>query len=206
MVEYVVFASGSGSDFFSAVKAEQAGKIPHGKIVALISNKEDAYALTRAKENGIRAEYLGYPGFDALPTEKRVRYRTDNIIRVMEETNAKFFFMAGYLLKMPKEVLARWPGFNIHPAYDMVRFGGQGMHGMHVHEAVIKARVPYSGATIHAANENYDEGDILMQRKVLILPGDTPEGLQKRVLEIEHEMLPEFLNIITRGMIMGKCA
>jgi phosphoribosylglycinamide formyltransferase-1 len=197
MIKYAVAASGGGTDFQSAVDAQKAGKIPYGEIVALFSNKVNAGALDRAKKAGIPAHFIDH----TVPQEKR----DAAILEVLNETGAEFLFLAGYLKRISPAIIERIPVFNIHPALDMVRFGGKGMDGLNVHEAVLAAGETVSGATIHQVDEQYDHGKVLMQTpNVPIFPDDTAETLQQRVLVEEHNLIPQFLDKLTRKLEQQK--
>ena len=197
MIKYAVAASGGGSDFQSAVDGQKAGQIPNGQIVALFSNKVNAGALDRAKKAGIPAHFIDH----TISQEARDKA----ILEVLNESGAEFLFLAGYLKKISPAVIAKLPIYNIHPAHDMKKFGGKGMYGLAVHEAVIKAGEKTSGATIHEVDEIYDNGKILMQTpKVPVMDGDTPETLGARVLSAEHKLIPIFLNKLTTKMLEAK--
>jgi len=194
MIKYAVMASGGGSDFQSAVDAQKAGQIPNGEIVALITNNPHAGAIERANKEGISAFYVAPKGSQE---------ETDKLIlKILKDySGAEFVFLAGYLKKISPAILEQLPVYNIHPALDLKRFGGKGMHGLNVHQAVIDAGEKYSGATIHQVDEIYDHGEILMQTpNVPVLAGDTAETLQRRVLAAEHKLIPQFLDRLTQKM------
>lgn len=193
MVYYAIAASGGGTDFQAAVDAQNAGQIPYGKIVALISNKADAKVLERARAANIPGYFIDH----TVSQEETDRA----IVKILKDTGAQFLFLAGYLKKITPAILAEVPVYNIHPALDPIRFGGKGMYGKHVHEAVILAGEKFAGATIHEVVEQYDEGKILMQTlPVPVLKEDSAETLQQRVLAEEHKLIPLFLDKLTREM------
>lgn len=193
MIKYLVMASGGGTDFQSAVDAQQAGKIPQGKIVALISNKINAGALERAKMASIPAYFVDH-SVSQEQTDKA-------ILEILKNSGAEFIFLAGYLKKISPVILEQIPVYNIHPALDLKRFGGKDKHGLAVHQAVIDAKEKVSGATIHQCDEQYDNGKILMQTQgVEVLENDTAETLQQRVLVEEHKIIPQFLDKKTKQM------
>jgi len=183
-VKYAVAASGNGTVFQSIIDAQAKGKIPDGEIVALISNKADAGAIDRARSADIPAHFVDH----SVPQDQI----DAEIIDIIKTSGAQFLFLAGYLKKITPAILATLPVYNIHPAHDLNRFGGKGMYGIHVHQAVIDAKVETTGATIHEVNENYDDGAILMQSsKVKVLPDDTAESLQQRVMKQEYKLATE---------------
>ena len=191
-IKFAVFASGSGTVFQSIIDA----KIPHGEIVALISNKADAGAIQRAKEAGIPAYFVDH-------TKPQNEIDTE-IIKILKDSEAQFIFLAGYLKKVSPAVLAEVKAYNVHPALDLHKFGGTGMYGLRVHQAVIDAKEQFTGATIHEVNAEYDRGEILKQsREVAVLKTDTAETLQQRVLEREYKLVPKFLDELTKKMTGG---
>ena len=149
------------------------------RVVLVLSNRPDAGALGRARAHAVAAEVLPDPadGIDWLA--RLERHRIDLLV------------LAGYLKLVPAPVIARYRHLivNVHPAL-LPAFGGQGMYGRHVHEAVLGSGVRESGATVHLVDEVYDRGAILAQGRVPVLPNDTPERLAARVLEVEHRLLP----------------
>lgn len=174
-----ILASGSGSNAQQFINYFRG----HHKIeVALIiSNNPDAYVLSRASDSGVPTAVIGRSGWANQEAVRQLfaSYRIDAIV------------LAGYLLLIPSYLIEMFPCkiFNIHPAL-LPAFGGKGMYGMHVHRAVIESGRKQSGITIHLVNEAYDEGEILYQAKLDVLPGDTPESLAGRVLELEHLHYP----------------
>ena len=150
---------------------------PIARVVRVISNRPDAGALDRARRAGVATSVLRNA---ADPTELLDALR-----------DAQLVVLAGYLKLVPPAVVARFPGrmINIHPAL-LPDFGGPGMYGHHVHEAVLASGAQQSGATVHFVDEAFDRGDIIAQERVPILDGDTPDRLAARVLEAEHRLLP----------------
>ena len=155
-------------------------------IVKVISSKEGVYALERAAKAGIPAEAVTK---DDYPD---INERMSKIADILEEAGAQLVVLAGYLSILTSDLLDRFPGkvINIHPAL-LPKFGGKGFYGLNVHRAVLAAGEKESGATVHFVNEGIDKGEIIMQRSVPVMEDDTPESLQERVLEIEHQILPE---------------
>jgi len=172
-----ICVSGRGSNLVALLDALRGE--PLAEPVLVLSNRADAPALERARERGVAAEPFDDGKNAAEWLERLTRHRVDLIV------------LAGYLKLVPAAVIAAYRGriLNIHPAL-LPAFGGPGMFGSHVHEAVIASGATHSGATVHLVDERYDEGAILAQARVLLLPGDTPDTLAARVLAVEHLLLP----------------
>jgi len=180
-----VFASGAGTNLQALIDAFRAGGIA-GRIGALISNNSKAYALTRASQAGIDNYHISAKVF---PDPGVFLEKISNVL----STHAiNLIVLAGYMKLLPIEIIKRYRSriINIHPAL-LPKYGGQGMYGINVHKAVIEAGDTISGATVHFVDEIYDHGAILIQRTVPVLPGDDPESLAARVLEVEHRILPQ---------------
>jgi len=190
-----VFASGRGSNVEAILNAIQRGTLP-ARVVVLVSNKSGAGAMELARARGIPAVHLSQQQF---PGEEEY---VERLLSVLSEHRADFIALAGYLKKIPSRVTERFRNriVNIHPAL-LPKFGGHGMYGIHVHEAVLKAGEKISGATVHIVDEEYDRGAIVMQKAVNIAPGETPETLAARVLTIEHELYPEALRAFAEGRV-----
>ena len=172
-----VAVSGRGSNLEALLRA--LGTDAPARVVLVVSNRADAAALDRAREHGVPAEVLANPTDAAEWLELLARHRVDLLV------------LAGYLKLVPASVIARYRDriLNIHPAL-LPAFGGRGMYGHHVHEAVLASGARESGATVHLVDEVYDRGRILAQARVPVLRGDTPETLAARVLGVEHRLLP----------------
>lgn len=185
----VVFASGSGSNFQSIIDAVKAGKI-NAEISGLITNNASAFAIERAKHAGISALVVSEKYFDSYESYE------ENLLKHVRFFEADILVLAGYMRKIPVSLIQEFNGniLNIHPAL-LPKFGGKGMYGIHVHKAVLEAGEKESGCTVHVVTENYDEGPVLGQAKVPVLSGDTPELLQKRVLEQEHVL---YVNVLAQ--------
>lgn len=170
--------SGRGSNLVALLKALKGSDL--AQVALVLSNRADSPALDRAREWGVVAETLVSFGNGSEWLQHLQQHRIDLIV------------LAGYLKLVPADVIRAYRGrmVNIHPAL-LPDFGGAGMYGSHVHQAVLKSGVSHSGATVHLVDEEYDRGAILAQGKVPVLPGDTPESLAARVLEVEHRLLPE---------------
>jgi phosphoribosylglycinamide formyltransferase-1 len=183
-----VCVSGRGSNLVALLDALRGSSL--AEVVLVLSNRGDAPALDRARERGIAAETLDdhRKGIEWL--ERLGRQRVDLVV------------LAGYLKLVPAEVIAAYPGriINIHPAL-LPAFGGSGMYGHRVHEAVLASGATQSGATVHLVDEQYDRGAILAQARVPVHRGDTPETLAARVLEAEHRLLPA---VVLRAAAAGR--
>lgn len=181
----VVFASGSGTNFQSLIDAVEAGQIP-ALIRGLVTNKPNIKALERARTHGIESVVLTPSTFDSKQAY------IDAMQKILGEWKADLIVLAGYMIKIPADIIEEYKGriINIHPSL-LPKYGGKGFYGIKVHRAVIENNERESGCTVHIVNEEYDQGPILAQKKVPVLKTDTPEILAKRVLEKEHELLPE---------------
>ena len=188
-----VFVSGGGTNLQSIIDAVGAGKLD-ADIKLVLSNKSDAYGLTRARNAGIPTAVISskdFPDRDAF---------IERFLGILDEHNVDFIALAGYLRKIPLEIIDRYRSriVNIHPG-PLPDFGGKGMYGIRVHEAVLEAGLKETCVTIHYVTEGYDEGAVIATRAVPVLPDDTPEILQKRVLKVEHELYPEVLQRFTES-------
>lgn len=175
-IHIAIFASGSGSN---ARKIMEYFKNHDSiKVALVVSNRKDAGVLNIAKEYEV----------DTLIISKSTFYETDDILKSLSDYNISFIVLAGFLLLVPKYIISRFNKkiVNIHPAL-LPKFGGKGMFGHHVHEAVKAAGETESGITIHYCNEHYDEGSVIFQAKCPVFPTDTPDDIAKRVLALEHE-------------------
>lgn len=184
-IRIAVLASGSGTNFQAIVDKIAAGQL-NARIMVLICNNRNAFVLERARQVGIRAEH-----WSETLAGSRQKF-VEGLLNTLREAKVELVVLAGYMKLLPAEVVREYHGriLNIHPAL-LPKFGGQGMYGMFVHEAVIAAKETESGATIHFVDAEYDRGPIFLQRSVPVLPDDTPESLRERVLKLEHELLPE---------------
>ena len=182
-----VLVSGGGTNLQALLDAEAAGKIPHGEIAMVISNNPDAYALERARLAGV-------PG--AVITKKECGSQEafeDEIQAVLERNGTDLIILAGFMCILSERFTKRWPKkiLNVHPSL-IPSFCGEGFYGLRVHQAALDYGVKVTGATVHFVNEIPDGGEIIAQKAVSIEPGDTPEILQKRVMEqAEWILLPE---------------
>lgn len=182
-----VLVSGGGTNLQALLDAEAAGQIPHGEIALVVSNKEGAYALERARLHGV-------PG--AVITKKECGSQEafeDALQAVLERNGTDLIILAGFLAILSEKFTSKWPGriINVHPSL-IPSFCGEGFYGLRVHEAALAYGVKVTGATVHFVNEIPDGGEIIAQKAVEILPGDTPEILQRRVMEqAEWILLPQ---------------
>ena len=178
MVKIGVLVSGGGTNLQALIDAEKTGIITSGKISLVVSNKKDAYALTRAENNGIKtATVIKKECKDAKEFE-------DKIIDLLEENEIELIILAGFMCILSADFTKRYENriINVHPSL-IPSFCGAGFYGLHVHEAALEYGVKVTGATVHFVNEIPDGGKIIAQKAVEILDGDTPEILQKRVME-----------------------
>lgn len=190
-----VFASGRGSNFQAILNSIKSGFIP-AQIRLLITNKADAGAIEIAKSENIPSVHISPKHFANESVFANV------ILNTLSKYEIDFIALAGYLKKIPNQVVKQFHNkiVNIHPAL-LPAFGGQGMYGHHVHEAVIASGVKISGATVHLVDEEYDHGPIVMQKVVSVLPDDNADTLAARVLEIEHEIYPLSIKAFAEGKV-----
>jgi len=189
------FASHGGSNFQAIVEAIRNENIA-AKPVLLISNNSDAYALERAKSLGVKPIHISSAQYDSAAEFQSA------LLGVLDEHNIDLVVLAGYMRMIPKMMIEKYHNriLNIHPAL-LPKYGGKGMYGMNVHQAVHEAGDTESGATVHLVNEKYDEGKILKQGKVAISNDDTPEDIARKVLEVEHRIYAETIKEIVEGSI-----
>jgi phosphoribosylglycinamide formyltransferase-1 len=183
MKKIALLASGSGSNVENIVRYFQNNK---ELAFFVLSNKTDAYVHERAKS-------LHIPSY----TINKLGFETGEVLTFLKEKNVDFIVLAGFLLKVPENILKEYPDkiINIHPAL-LPKYGGKGMYGSHVHEAVAANKESESGITIHYVNENYDEGQIIFQAKCKILPTDSPDDIATKVHALEYKYFPEVIGLI----------
>lgn len=188
-----VFLSGGGTNLQSLIDATADGRLD-AEIVLVVSNMRKAYGLTRAADASIATIVFKEKKF-ASPDEAG-----EDLLANLRERDIEYIALSGYLRLLPAVVVAAFRGriVNIHPAL-LPKYGGKGMYGHHVHEAVLAAGDLESGVTIHLADEIYDNGRILEQTKVSVKPGDTVETLAARVLIEEHKLYPRVLQKLIKG-------
>ncbi len=180
MKRIAIFASGSGTNAQKIIEYFSASKEIF--VDSLWSNNENAYAL-------IRAEKLGIETFTFDSDEL---YRSNEILDKLYDHRIDMIVLAGFLWLVPRSLTELFTVVNIHPAL-LPKYGGKGMYGMAVHKAVLAAKEPESGITIHLVNQEYDKGDIIFQAKCQVLPGDTPETLAARIHELEYQHYPRII-------------
>lgn len=188
MKNIVVFASGSGSNFQSIVDAVQSGRL-NARVAALITDRGDIGSIDRAQRAGIPVHILNPVSFKSKDAY------SEALLSTLQELRTDLIVLAGYLRLVPATVIQAYEGviLNIHPSL-LPRYGGKGYYGSRVHKAVIDAGDPVSGCTIHVVTEEYDEGPVIAQAEVQVLPDDTPETLAARILKEEHRLYPETIN------------
>lgn len=192
-----VFVSGGGTNFEALINAQENGKIPHGEIVLMASSSKTAYALKRAENHGIKSVVCSKK---ELGSQEKFE---EEILKNLEENNIQLIVLAGFMSILSKEFTKKYENriINIHPSL-IPSFCGEGFYGLHVHEAVLKKGVKVTGATVHIVNEIPDGGPIIMQRAVYVEENDTPEILQKRVMEqAEWKILPESVELMCSGKV-----
>lgn len=181
MLRTAVLVSGGGTNLQALIDASARGEMPHVELALVVSSSANAYALERAKKAGIRGEYVEKTGFE------------ERLNALLDEEDVGLIVLAGFLRILSEDFTRRWAGriINIHPSL-IPAFCGSGFYGLHVHEAALSRGVKVTGATVHFVNEIPDGGEIIAQRAVEVQPGDTPEVLQRRVMEqAEWKILPE---------------
>ncbi len=189
MLRIAVLVSGGGTNLQALIDAIDNGRIQDSEIVKVISSKKDAYALKRAEKAGIEGVVAG-------PDE-------DSLIEAIDGADPGLIVLAGFLKILPKRVVERYENriINIHPSL-IPSFCGPGYYGLKVHEEVLKRGVKVTGATVHFVDEGCDSGPIILQKAVYLKKGDTPEILQKRVMEeAEWQILPEAVSLIAEGRV-----
>ena len=184
MVRAAVLVSGGGTNLQAIIDAKRAGKIPSAELALVVASNASAYALTRAENAGIAHAVLRKEKGEA-PADYGER-----LLTLLHENAIDVVVLAGFLTILPENVIRAYDHriLNIHPSL-IPSFCGDGFYGLHVHEAALKRGVKVTGATVHFVNEITDGGDIIAQKAVEVLPGDTPEILQRRVMEQEEWIL-----------------
>ena len=192
-----VFVSGGGTNFEALINAQENGKIPHGEIVLMVSSSKTAYALKRAENHGVKSVVCSKKELGSQESFE------EEILKNLEENSIQLIVLAGFMSILSKEFTKKYENriINIHPSL-IPSFCGEGFYGLHVHEAALKKGVKVTGATVHIVNEIPDGGPIIMQKAVYIEENDTPEILQKRVMEqAEWKILPESVELMCSGKI-----
>lgn len=197
MLKIAVLVSGGGTNLQAIMDAIDNGKITNARIEVVISNNRNAYALERAKNRGISAlcispkDYESREAFNEAFLQKLNSYEVDLVV------------LAGFLVVLPEQMITSYRNriVNIHPSL-IPSFCGKGFYGLKVHEGALARGVKVTGATVHFVDEGTDTGPIILQKAVEVLPGDTPEVLQRRVMEqAEWVILPQAINLIANGKV-----
>ena len=191
----VALASGGGTNLQAIIDNMEAGKLS-AQIRAVISNNSKSGALERARNHNISAIHLSHKQF-ATPEEF-----DQKLLSILKENETDLVILAGYMKMLSPVVIRAYKNkiLNIHPAL-LPAFGGKGMYGIHVHEAVIDSGVKVTGVTVHLVDEIYDHGAIIVQKCVPVLSDDTPETLQQRVLPHEHQLYSEAIQLFAEGKV-----
>ncbi len=191
-----VLVSGGGTNLQALIDAQKRGVISSGEIALVISNNENAYALTRAKENGIAAEVVKKSGGNQAAFEAKLS-------ALLEKNRIDLIVLAGFMSILSESFTSRYPKriINVHPSL-IPSFCGKGFYGLRVHEAALSRGVKVTGATVHFVNEIPDGGEIILQKAVKILKTDTPQSLQKRVMKIaEWKILPQAAQLVCENIV-----
>lgn len=191
-----VFVSGGGTNLEALLAAQEAGQIPHGEIVLVCASNEKAYALERAKNHGV-------PGVAVSKKRTTQEAFEEALNSYLKDYHIDFIILAGFLSILSENFVKQWEDriINVHPSL-IPSFCGKGMYGLKVHEAALEKGVKVTGATVHMVNEIPDGGKILLQKAVEIMEDDTPEVLQRRVMEqAEWILLPQAAEKVARSIV-----
>ena len=197
MTRIAVLVSGGGTNLQALIDAQARGELKNGEISAVISSKADAYALERAKNAGIPGYIVARKDYSSN------RDMTAALVDKLKELDIQLVVLAGFMHILTEEMVAAYPNaiLNVHPAL-IPSFCGAGYYGLHVHEKALDYGVKVTGATVHFVNEEPDGGPIVLQKAVDVLPGDTPETLQRRVMEhAEWHILPQAVSLFCQGRL-----
>ena len=197
MLNVVVLVSGGGTNLQAIIDAVESGRITNTKIAGVISNNQNAYALERAKKHGI-------PSLCISPKQFASREEfNEKFLEKVNELHPDLIVLAGFLVVIPPAMIETYRNriINIHPSL-IPSFCGTGFYGLKVHEAALARGVKVVGATVHFVDEGTDTGPIILQKSVEVEPGDTPEVLQRRVMEqAEWKILPKAIDLIANGKV-----
>ena len=192
-----VFVSGGGTNLQALIDAANAGALPSGEIVLVLASSPKAYALERAAKAGIPSAVV------SAKTEGSQAAAEEKMNSLLREYGVELIVLAGYLSILSEDFTRRWDRriLNIHPSL-IPAFCGKGYYGLRVHEEALRRGVKVTGATVHFVNEIPDGGEILLQQAVAVLPGDTPEVLQRRVMEqAEWKLLPRAAELVSKQLL-----
>ena len=197
MLNIAVLVSGGGTNLQALIDAEKAGKIENGRISVVVASKPGVYALERARNAGIEGVVLARKDFDSVDDYSAA------LEKLLKEKKTDLIVLAGFMTITNAAVTKAFENriINVHPAL-IPSFCGKGYYGLHVHEAALARGVKVSGATVHFVNEVCDGGPIILQKAVPVEPGDTPETLQRRIMEqAEWQLLPEAVSLFCAGRL-----
>ncbi|WP_455013081.1 phosphoribosylglycinamide formyltransferase [Hominenteromicrobium sp.] len=197
MLNIAVLVSGGGTNLQALIDAEKAGKIENGRISVVVASKPGVYALERAKNAGIEGVVLARKDFDSVDDYSAA------LEKLLKEKQTDLIVLAGFMTITNAAFTKAFENriINVHPAL-IPSFCGKGYYGLHVHEAALARGVKVSGATVHFVNEVCDGGPIILQKAVPVEPGDTPETLQRRIMEqAEWQLLPEAVSLFCAGRL-----
>lgn len=197
MLRIGVLVSGGGTNLQAIIDAINSGEITNAEIEVVISNNKNAYALQRAENAGIKGVLVSPKDFEVREDYNKA------LIEELDKYNLDLVVLAGCMVVLPKELIEKYENkiINIHPAL-IPSFCGKGFYGLHVHEKVLERGVKITGATVHFVDAGCDTGPIITQKAVEVLEGDTPEVLQRRVMEeAEWKIMPWAINMIANGRI-----
>ncbi len=196
-MKIAVFVSGGGTNLQAIIDNIKSGYLADVEIALVIASNDKAYALERAAQNNIPSTVMSVKDYESREAWD------DDVLNELKKCGAELIVLAGYLSLLGEKTVKAFSNriINIHPAL-IPSFCGKGMYGIRPHEAALERGVKVSGATVHIVNENYDEGPILLQKSIDVLPDDTPETLQKRIMkECEQVILPEAIKLFSEGKI-----
>ncbi len=197
MKKIVVLVSGGGTNLQALIDAQQRGEIPNGEITCVISSKEGAFALERAAKAGISTRVIARKAYASSAAY------TDALLAALQEEQADLIVLAGFMTILDEKIIRCYENriVNVHPSL-IPAFCGEGFYGLRVHEYALARGVKVSGATVHFVNEEADGGPIIMQQPVMVQRGDTPEILQRRIMEqAEWKILPKVVQLFCDDLI-----
>ncbi len=194
-----VLVSGGGTNLQALIDAGQGGRLPHAELALVVSSRADAFALRRAQDAGLPSEILARKAYTPEAFDAA-------LLALLRQNNIDVVVLAGFMTILGPTVLRAFAGriLNVHPSL-IPAYCGAGFYGLRVHEAVLAAGETETGATVHLVTEVVDGGEILLQQRVAVQPGDTPETLQRRVMEqAEWQILPRALELVCEKMTNGE--